>query len=240
MKRKKSVWMLLAHSSIYKVAVILLGVLAVQCFLFWFMLSKKGEVGTLEEMIEKSHTLWVCAAGFLLLTAALCLTGCELSNRPGYTIKRLSVTEQEFFISQSLYNCLCFVIFWAGQAMSALICSQLYLRFADTSVVTGQTVFLAFYRNNWWHSLLPMADVSRTIRNVVLVIALGISSAAVPVYQRRRRMALAGVALLVVVMLYFARPMGDFTNDMIVIVVSGTAAVMGIAGIRECIKEEIA
>lgn len=243
MRDKKSVWMLIVHSSIYKVIAVIAAVIAVQSVLFWLQLSKNdiivGELRTLKQVIEDSHVLWICAAGFLLMTASLCLTGCEFGSRQGYMINRLSVSEKQVFITQAVYNAMCFFIFWAGQVTAALVCCMNYLRFADPSVVNEQILFLSFYQSDFWHNLLPMADVSRTIRNIVLVIALGIGSAAVPVFQRRRRMPLVIVVLLALVILFFTRPMGDFTNDMMVIGIAAAAGLRGVVAAHGCMKEEL-
>lgn len=243
MKDKKSVWMLIAHSSIYKVVAVIAAAIAVQGIMFWLELSKDdityGELRALEQVIDDAHMLWICAGGFLIVTAVLCLTGCEFGNRAGYTLSRLAMTERELFASQIIYNALCYVIFWAGQVVSTLICSLLYLRFADANVVNDQVIFLTFYQNDFWHNLLPMADVSRMVRNLVLVIALGIGTAAVPVFQRRRRMPLVIVVLIALIVMYFTRHMGDLTNDMLVIAIAGAAAVRGIVAVKDCLKEEL-
>lgn len=82
----------------------------------------------------------------------------------------------------------------------------------DPDMVNSQTVFLAFYRVPFLHSLLPLADGWRYVRNAVLCAALGVCAAAFPVQQRQGNRGFAAVILTALTVLFFVQPVrsGDF------------------------------
>ncbi len=239
MKHKVSVWMFVANNSIYKVLLTIVLSVAIQTGLYWrLILQQGGQVSTLEYLIEQSYVKWAFGAAFLIITAIVCLTGCEFSSRIRYTLMRLPVPEQKFFYVQCVFNILCFVIFWGSQILSMLIGCVLYCYTSGEGRLYTQEIFLTFYRNDFFHSLLPMADITRWIRNLVLVAALGLTSAAVPVYQRQQRPPIVIFVLLGLVLLFFIRPMDNLLQDWLVSAAAVIAAGRSIVGSKACMREE--
>ena len=93
-----------------------------------------------------------------------------------YTLMRLSVTRKEVYFIQSVFNMLCYIWFWATQVLVIVLLCYIYVWKAPEGYVTGQTIFLAFYRNDFLHSLLPFEDFPFWIRHILLCIALGLRS----------------------------------------------------------------
>lgn len=119
-----------------------------------------------EDLLEQSHIALVCAVCFLLLCAALARNGCNRGGvRLDYTLGRLSVGEKTQTAWWSVCNIACLLIFWAFQAALAWgLCGWCAAQL-EAAAANEQAVFLAFYRSRFLHSLLPLAEVSRYVRN---------------------------------------------------------------------------
>ncbi len=232
MREHLSVLMLMARSTIYKVLGIFFLMAAAQVGLFYLTLNRAlaMESHTIEQIFRQSRIPWIFALAFLLITALLCLTGTEYGGRQGYTLRRLSIPEKNVFLWQALYNTCCFFLLWAVQLFIVLALCPLYIEKADPAAVSQQTVFLAFYRNDFLHTLLPLADISRCIRNVFLVLGLGISSAYFPFCQRRDQTSAQIIILTIMAFIFFSPGMGALGNDIFVIVTSLWASVSVLRG----------
>ncbi len=218
MRQHLSVLMLAARSTIYKI----LGLFALAAIaegaLFYFALQKtlSGEHLGLEQLMSESRIALVSGVSFLLLCALLSLTGCEISgSKLRYTLQRLSVGEKTIVFWWAAYNAACFFLFWALHVVIALLLSRLYVARIDTAYVSGQTILLAFYRNNWLHSLLPLAETSRYLRNASFVLSLGVNAACFSYHQRRGEKGIAMVVLTMLVAVYFSRAVGSFGSDLL-------------------------
>ena len=219
MKKHLSVFMLMAQSTIYKIIGVFIVMAAAEWSLFYARL-KQGATGdrfNLELVVEESHILWGFAIAFVLITILLCQTGCGFSSKVGYTIKRLSISEKMVFFWQSLYNVICFCLFWMVQILLVFGFCNLYVKMAPEGYVTNQTVFLAFYRSDFLHSLLPMEDVGFWIKNIMIVLGMGICSAGYPVSQRRGKKIQEVIPLAGCIMVFFVGELGEFLTPAIVI-----------------------
>ena len=82
---------------------------------------------------------------------------------------------------------------------------------------------LAFLREGYLHSLLPVADPPRLARNAVLCLSLGIAAARFPAVLRRGRKPLALPVLLCATVLFFSQEMGEWGGD---VALGGLAALI--------------
>lgn len=85
----------------------------------------------------------------------------------------------------------------------------------DAAYISDQTIFLAFYRSGFLHSLLPLGEATRYVRNVVLILCLGTLTAHFSFLQRRGRRGLSMVILTTLVLVNFPRPMGGFASNLL-------------------------
>lgn len=215
MNKHSSVLWLMIQSTFTKIVGLLAGMVAVEFVLFWqAVLHMKSSNYGLEQAISQGRIPWVAAAGLILMTALLCLTGAERSGgRTGYTLQRLAISEKSVFVWQAVYNASCYLLLWAVQVVAAVGLGHLYMKIADPAMVTGQTIFLAFYRSEFLHSLLPMAEMTRWLRNIALLVGLGMSSAYFTYAQRRRRGNGELLSLLGLTLLFFSASVGSRGND---------------------------
>ena len=234
MKKHLSVLMLCARSTVYKMLGLFFAMAAAEILLFGLTLRgvPAGPPLGLEAAFDASRVSFAFAAAFLLLCALLCMTGCEYSgSRPSYTLRRLSVSRRTVLFWQSVYNILCLFLLWAVQLFVALLLCRLYMSKADPATVSGQTVFLAFYRNKFLHSLLPLAETSRYIRNLMLIVGLGVTAACFPQRQQRGQMGIAVIPLALIAAAVFPMEMGQGQGDFTISALALAAAGFAVFGI---------
>ncbi|MEA5012087.1 MAG: hypothetical protein VB100_10260 [Angelakisella sp.] len=232
MKKYLSVFELMARSTIYRILILLVAMAAVEGALFWFAVQKNY---WLEETFNQSRVSWAYAAFFVLLTATIAMTGCEHGAKTGYTLRRLQISEMSVFLCQATYNIFCYFIFWTSQVFIVYGLFHFYTATADASSLGAQSLFLAFYRNDFLHSLLPLDEVSRYVRNGILILCLGITSAYFPVCQRAGKAGKELIVLVCVVLLFFASSMGGLAND---VFLSAAAVIAAIKVFAEAFAKE--
>lgn len=206
MKKYLSVLCLAARSSVFKIALILPLMATAQAALFWFYLSegmKTAAAGIanapLESLFDKPLLSLLFGAAFLAVTFFLCRTGCAFGAQPGHTLDRLSLRPLTVWILQAAYNTAVFLILWFAEAAVSLGLCALYTHFADSAAVSVQTAFLATYRSEFLHAVLPMHDAALWARNLVFALTLGVVTATFPYKQRRGKF--AGEVLLCALLL---------------------------------------
>lgn len=231
MRRYISLLALVVRGTIYKVTCLLLGLAAVQTALFYrlYRLSPEGQPAALEDIISRSGVPLAAGAAFLLLCALLCLSGCEFSgSKLSYTLRRLAVREEITALIWACYYTLCFFLFWVAQAMTALWLCRLYTLLADPVYWSQQTAFLAFYRDDFLHGLLPLEETSVYVRNLCLAAGPGLSAACFSLKQRRGQKSWAFLVLAAMTAVLFPREIGSFGMDLLTIFLALAAA--GYAG----------
>ncbi len=209
MKKYISVFEMITRSTLYKVLAVIVIMEGIQIRLFrGTMLELIGsESGGLESIVDKSNIVWPLAVAFLLITIFLCQCGCNIGSNQGYTLRRLQISELAVFWLQALYNCLCYVLLWASQAALFVIASGMYMENAIDS--TNQTVVIAFYRNAYMHSILPMEDGIGWVILAVIICSCAIASATFPLRQRRGKTDFSIIAVVAMVFLLFPKGIGS-------------------------------
>ncbi len=203
MKKYLSVFSLYIRSNLYKLIAIIFLMAGAQALMFknvlkTVIIGESLEYGLLgiETYIEKSNIMLVFGAAFLILTVFLTVMGCEFGSKQGYTLRRLRISEKEILFCQSAANCLIYTVFLLSEVIIVFLLCQIYMNFAvktntlEATNINHQTVFLAFYRSNFLHSLLPLDDIIWHVTNVLLILSLGFTSAVFPYYLRRKRISL--------------------------------------------------
>lgn len=233
MKKYLSVFAMLARGSFWRVLVLLCLMAAVQCTLFLQRLQNElalyesrvqqfadeaAEAARLEELIGGSAVHWSFGAAFLLICIVLSLPGCGYGAKCGYTFGRLNISERAVFVMQALYNAMMLFVLWAAEILICLFLCRAYVTAVDPSLVSHQTVGIAFYRDNFLHSLLPLADITVWIRNVIMIIVLALAAASFPYKQRRGKFAADIVSYALLTVIFFTRSVGDGFNTFITVV----------------------
>ena len=234
MRKHISVFMLYTRSSVFRLLILFVLMAAAELPMFFFaadrclnsasvtleqMLDNSGMTSmqtsvslSLERMFDNSGIAIVLAAVFVLMSIQLCGVGCEFGSKQGYTLRRLSVSEETVFAWQASFNALAYFVLWGMQLMLVLVmCSYGVEKLG--ALASNQTVFLAFYRNKFLHSLLPLDEWSRYLRNICMILALGTASAFFSYNQRRKKVGLSMIVMLPVTVLGFCGSTGSSGGD---------------------------
>ena len=173
MKKQLSVFALHARAAIGRLALVLLGMLALDAAAY-VLFGLRGFRASLtgSELVTALRVIF-----------SLGLVACQLWS--------------------GVCNALCFACVWGVQLMASVGTAALHA--ADARYAEGaQGIFVDFYRSEFLHGLLPLADGYLWVRNVVFVLALGVLTAYMQLGLRRknggRRLALVvltGLMLLV-------------------------------------------
>jgi len=234
MKKYISIFELFARSTIYKILPVFVTMGAAQVFMFqkamseWFPMDayhlefQAIEYYTLEYMMSRSKNEIFLGIAFVLITAILCWCGCNIGSKSSYTIQRLQVTEKRIFVMQSIYNSLCYVLLLGAQIGVLLIQSSLYA--VRAGHLTNQTVFLAYYRSDFMHSVLPLEGTMRWTENILIVLGCGVSAALFTYLQRRGKVAVSMLVVTACVLLGFVQELGEQFGMVTATIVWGIAA----------------
>lgn len=213
--------MLMARSTIYKIMGLLILMAAAQSGLFYFSLKRSAGTDSfsLEGVIEGGHLLLVFGIFFLLLTALLSHTCYESGARQGYTLRRLSLSARWVYFWQCAYNALCYLIFWAVQVLIIVALCRLYMTEAAPEYTNSQTVFLAFYRSEFLHALLPFEDALCWVRNITMLLAMSICAARYPQEESQSRIRKQDI-LVILIMSWFPARIAQSGSLLIIIVLA--------------------
>lgn len=208
MKKHLSVFLLAARAGVYRLILVLVLTAAAEGAFFRIGLHSSA----LELAVRAGGMAIVFCAAFLLLTLLLCGSGCAFSSQPGYTLRRLSVSERSVFLSQAAFHAAAYLILWCAQVLLALLLCRGYVA-ANPEHSSSQSIFLAFYRNAFLHSLLPLEETGRWVSNTVLALGLGLCTAAIPFWQRRRQKKLVPILMILLAALFFRSPLGTLSGN---------------------------
>jgi len=246
MRRYISVFELFARNTIYKIVLVLVAMGTAQIAMFrksmqeWIPLDyydldfQAVEHYTLEYMVDRSNSVIFMGIAFVLMTVILCWNGCNIGSKSSYTMQRLQVTEKRIFILQSIYNSLCYVLLLGVQIGIFFVQSSLYV--AQAGHVTNQTVFLAFYRNAFMHSVLPLEGMMRLVASALMVLGCGVSSAVFTYLQRRGKIAWSLFMVVACVLVGFVQELGNQMSVAMATIVCGIVLVSSY--VRKIVKEE--
>ncbi len=211
-----AVWALFSRSSFYGILAVLFLMTAAECLSFYAVLHGSGQTDMLEMMIDKS-----LAAAFFLTALGLIFfiqiwAAGRMDRKSRYTLMRLKLSKTQFFLLRTGYHVLCLTSLFAVQVCVILWMAWMYEKtFAPVSP-SGQLLFLAFYRNEFLHSLLPMAETGKWVRCVLLILAFGIEAG----FQEKNRVA-GQVGMFVLTACWFVSPVGMWYGDVICCVTYG-------------------
>lgn len=194
MKKQGSLWMLLAHSTLYKLLAVWAAVAAVQSFLFVRavraadILQNAGFQGAGLEMdilTQQSHLALLFGVGLVLTALVLSLMSWE--QGAGLTLCRLNVSPRRVYLCRAAYGFLCFVLYWAMQAVLVLALAH-WVSGVDGGDYGVQGFFLATWRSRFLHGLYPMMDWVVLLKNLALfaLLAALVGRMPSPVAGKRR------------------------------------------------------
>lgn len=234
MKKYISVLMLHVRSSFYKILVIFAGLFGTQIFLLTKKLhyyidlwNTDGEIYmSLDVLIDDSLIYLVFLIGFLLITLILTSQGFEFKEKISYTIRRLSIPEKQYYLIQGFYNSMIYLLLFLVELMIIAAFAFYSVNMIPDTFYSNQTLFLAFYTNDFLHSLLPLEETVRVVRNVFLIFTFGYVSAYQSYAQRRGKKQWLLIIVTFLTVLNFKSALGTFLGDAFLICVYAVAFII--------------
>ncbi|MBQ7116648.1 MAG: hypothetical protein IJN88_00390 [Clostridia bacterium] len=221
MKNYLSVFALQIKSTFSKILAVIFMMSAAQLVLFIHILNS-GEIvipnrftneeflSGIEGILQDSRAMsFIFAFGFLLVTVILAVNGCRYTSREDYTLRRLNITEKKAMLTKGIYGVLVYALFIMAEALVMLIICNIYIHFAEShpqifdGFISNQTVFLAFYRSNIIHSVLPLEDYFKYISTFIALISISFSTAYISYFVRRKKLFLEAFILVPVILINF-------------------------------------
>ncbi len=218
MKRYISVFEMIIRSSFYKVLGILASLSVLELGTFYIAMQQPlaSIQPNLEELVDQSHFMYMFAIAYLLITVVLVLSGTNIGSMQGYTLQRLRIKEKRVFLLQCIYNILCYVLLWATQVGVLLAASNYYMTHKTDAILTNQTVFLAFHRNDFMHSILPIQDTLNWVLLFAIIVCTGSFAADFTRMQRRGKV--AWILIIFVAIAFVSFPRGLEEEPIILII----------------------
>ncbi len=229
MRKHLSVFMLMMRSCIYKLLIIMFGMAVVEAAILAIM----PETGTqtLHELVDSSQIYYV----YLLATAlaaALMLSVCSFgSAKPRYTLARLSVSEKTVMYWHWLAAFLVLVLLWLWQIILLYVIARWHSAVAEPGFISHQSVYLANFRSPFIHSVLPLEDLSRLARNVVMALCMGGVCATGAHKIRRGKKPIAPIMLIAVFAGTFRAEHFEISYDGFVMFVFAIVLIISMVGV---------
>lgn len=166
---------------------VLLAILAV-CALQWFSVDPMYYLDwSFEHQLEGFRSFlnptFLGRSGAAVILIVLMLTGTGgRGARSRYTLGRLGISETGVTVTFCLVFTGYFLLYWVIQLGLVL---ALYDRYARWTVPGPNALFLAAYRSEYFHMLLPLRDWWGYVRNILMCLSFG-SGAGLALHRLRR------------------------------------------------------
>lgn len=232
MKRYLSVFEMITRSSIYKVLLILVSMVAVESVCFYLsMLSPRGL--SIEDYIYQSQYSWIFKIAYVLITIAIVLPGMNIGSTQSYTLQRLRIKESRIFWLQAIYNIFAYILLWGVQLITILVNFLIFQKnLPEGAEMSNQTLFLAFYRNDFMHTIFPLEDGPGWWMIALAGVTTAFAAATFTKLQREGKFGFELLLMVAAVLMYFPRALG---YDITFMVLAYTAIYFAM-GMRVAIK----
>ena len=178
-----------------------------------------GYIPAFEQLLETAKPEYIFGSLFLLCSALFLYTGCEQKGgKLRYTLQRLSIPEREIHLSWAVYYSLCYLLLMTWQAAVLFWFYRIYAASPFGEGLSPSGFFLAAYRSDLLHSLLPLHDIPRHIRNIVLLPCLGICCSVFSFHLSRSRRCWSAITLIGLTAFSFIRPVANSAMDIFTLV----------------------
>lgn len=242
MKKQGSIWMLLVHSTLYKLLAVWAVVAGVQTVLFVQAVRKasilqnstlEGASLAMEALVAQSHMAVVFGVGLVLTALVLALIAWR--DGAGLTLCRLRTTPRAVYLCHTGCAFLCFVLYWALQAVLVAALAR-WVGSLEGAAIGPQDFFLACWRSRFLHGLYPLMDWAVFCKNLALLGLLAVVVAHMPCPAAKRNFPKA--SLLVSILVAWLFP-STFLREasVVVLLLTGTALVLGVCLFGICKKE---
>ena len=240
MKKQISIWMLYAGSTVKKLLALLVLMAAAEAVLFRRAANSLEQTGELwarglDRVFAQSWIPLVFFVIFLLWTAVLLV---KSHADAACTLERLQLPGKNILAIHTCYNILSYLVLLAVQVLVLVGLFRWYGSTVPESIYGPQSIMLAFYRSEFLHSLLPLADWTRYLRTLGVTVGMGLAVAGASRGMRESQAWVVPVLILAAILFFFypggmGLRGGDFALGVMFPFVGGVMAWQALADDRE-------
>jgi|GEM_PF-1983730 len=182
-----SVLELYMHRSIYRLLLIILAMAAVEAGLFYWL---GLHMPSFDLAVSEAHLVLPFFAAFLAhFYVVLSSTADRKASQSQYTLKRLQISERSVVLCHFVSCIAELLILWAAQALILFGFMKLWAGSAhdwpaESFVYGPQGLYLAFFRNDFLHAIVPLRDAAKLFSDIVLVLSVAAGCAYIEVRSR--------------------------------------------------------
>ena len=225
MKRKLSVFSMIAAHTLGKVFAILPLLPVINGILFYRALGE--EYQPLYEILDGRQFLLGFLAVFGLMSVILCSALRDKGGSQNCLLNRLRISPRGIYWNHVLYNSLCYLLLFAVEALS-LLGLAFWNQQAFPAFYNHQTLMLDTYQASLLHVFFPLSDWLSWVVLAVLITGLGIYTASMPTMNRRGKRSISPFFMAGAVVLYLLIQFNSnamFVDGKIIGLVSGILVV---------------
>ncbi len=225
MKRYLSVFEMITRSSIYKVLLIIAAMVVTEAVFFYNLFSKQEGI-SFEFYMEESYYRVIFLVAYILVTLVIVQPGMNMGSVQTYTLQRLRIKESRILWVQALYNFCAYVLLWGAQ-LAVILGSFAYYQnnLPKGAIVSNQTLFLAFYRSDFLHTILPLEDGPGWWVIGLIAVTTALAAANFTKLQRSGKFGFELLLMVAAVCIYFPRSLG-YDISFILVAIGAVYAVM--------------
>lgn len=194
---------LLSGASIHKVLIIL-GIMGFSEIALFFYCAQKSAEKLLENALYNRQIYPIFFLALGLVFFLLMHTEGMMGEKGGATMRRLRLSGIQIFLIEACYNLVCILLVFAV---------QIWILILALKIISGNSpeeFFLAFYRIEFLHSLLPLAEGGKWIKNLLLVLSLSVGAAS----GFGERESILSTVIFPLILIWFVNPIGWEFGDL--------------------------
>ena len=168
-------------------------------------------------ILEETFITSFYGISFLVCLCLVCkflISSQNHSEKTAYAVQRLQIDEKVFFYIQTVYNAFMLFFLFAVQTVLLFAMCKYYVFKAPSELVSEMSLFMAFYRDDFLHSVLPLDDTLAVFGNISVIAGLSFACAAFSFKSRRGKFSSSVMIFLALVCLTFTRSVGNISNDL--------------------------
>lgn len=211
MKKKFAVLNMIARHTLPLVLVILVGLMIANAVVFRTELE--ADYLSLGSELDGDGMYAVFFIAYLLLTVVLGRAMCDRGGRQNYFLYRLRDGHMAVYLTQALYNALCYALLFGVETLSLLGLGA-WCRADYPERFNQQTLILTCYQSSLLHTVFPMHDILLWVTDLAVILGLGACTAAVSARNRSRSHSIVVFLMVMVLplMLLIHREEGSAMN----------------------------
>lgn len=172
---------MIARHTVTKVLLAMAALIAGNCIVFQLVLDRGFQELSME--FDRGEMYYPFAAVFLLMTFFLCRALCDRGGQQNYFLDRLRISSNTLYFCHIAYNAVCYALLFLVQGL-CLLGLAFWCRKEFPESFNQQSMFALCYKSTLLHTFFPMEDWLLALSNLVLILGLGICTAAFPTRNR--------------------------------------------------------